>query len=177
MKPTPASSTITIPSNRIYLDELSADDCRAVQATRDAYCMALGELYNCKYNHTFLNKPCHNDTAYIKAWLYSVLGVTPMEYYITSLQAQANGMVSSQKELLKLRETEYQARVEARDKKLKALQDENKLTELIMRQEEVKTLPFGEVWNEYCKKSGVPTDSELVEKIEEYEKTVLKKRV
>ena len=61
--------------------------------------------------------------------------------------------------------------------KLKALQDENKLTELIMRQEEVKTLPFGEVWNEYCKKSGAPTDSELVEKIEEYEKTVLIKRV
>ena len=46
-----------------------------------------------------------------------------------------------------------------------------------MRQEEVKTLPFGEVWNEYCKKSGAPTDSELVEKIEEYEKTVLVKRV
>ena len=61
--------------------------------------------------------------------------------------------------------------------KLKALQDEGKLTELIMRQEEVKTLPFGEVWNEYCKKSGAPTDSELAEKIEEYEKTVLKKRV
>ena len=61
--------------------------------------------------------------------------------------------------------------------KLKALQDENKLTELIVRQEEVKTLPFGEVWNEYCKKSGAPTDSELVKKIEEYEKTVLIKRV
>ena len=124
MKPIPASSTITVQSNRIYLDELSADNCRAIQSTRDAYCMALGELYNCKYNHTFLNKPCANDTAYIKAWLYSVLGVTPMEYYITSLQAQASGMISSQKELLKLRETEYQARVEIRDKKLKSLQED-----------------------------------------------------
>ncbi|MBO4594503.1 MAG: L-rhamnose isomerase [Clostridia bacterium] len=61
--------------------------------------------------------------------------------------------------------------------KLKALQDENKLSELIVRQEEVKTLPFGEVWNEYCRKNGAPTDSELTAKIEEYEKTVLIKRV
>lgn len=61
--------------------------------------------------------------------------------------------------------------------KLKSLQDEGKLTELIMRQEEVKTLPFGEVWNEYCRKNNVPADSELVKEIEKYENTVLKKRV
>ena len=60
--------------------------------------------------------------------------------------------------------------------KLKALQDDNKLTELIVRQEEVKTLPFGEVWNEYCKKCGVPTDAELIAEIYKYEDEVLKKR-
>ena len=60
--------------------------------------------------------------------------------------------------------------------KLKALQDESKLTELIVRQEEVKTLPFGEVWNEYCKKCGVPTDADLIAEIYKYEDEVLKKR-
>lgn len=60
--------------------------------------------------------------------------------------------------------------------KLKALQDEGELTELIMRQEEVKTLPFGEVWNEYCKKSGAPTDDKLPDEIKKYERKVLAKR-
>ena len=60
--------------------------------------------------------------------------------------------------------------------KLKALQDEGELTELIMRQEEVKTLPFGEVWNEYCKRAGVPTDDKLPDEIKKYERKVLAKR-
>ena len=59
---------------------------------------------------------------------------------------------------------------------LKKLQDENKLTELMIAQEQVKILPFGEVWNEYCEKAGVPTDCELYKEIETYEKEVLSKR-
>ena len=38
---------------------------------------------------------------------------------------------------------------------LKELQDTNQFTELMVRQEELKTLPFGEVWDEYCRRSGV----------------------
>ena len=60
---------------------------------------------------------------------------------------------------------------------LKKLQDDGKFSELIIKQEEVKTLPFGEVWNEYCKRAGVPLDCDLWEKIKEYEDEVLKKRV
>ena len=33
------------------------------------------------------------------------------------------------------------------NKKLKALQDEGKFTELMMQQEEIKTYPFGDIWN------------------------------
>ena len=33
---------------------------------------------------------------------------------------------------------------------LKQLQDENRMTELMVRQEEIKTLPFGDVWAKYC---------------------------
>ena len=60
--------------------------------------------------------------------------------------------------------------------KLKALQDENKLSELMIMQEMVKTLPFGDVWNEYCSRAGVPCDCTLYAEIEKYEKEVLAKR-
>ena len=41
---------------------------------------------------------------------------------------------------------------------LKELQDTNQFTELMVRQEELKTLPFGEIWDEYCRRNGVPVD-------------------
>lgn len=60
--------------------------------------------------------------------------------------------------------------------KLKELQDSNKLTELMVAQEAVKVLPFGDVWNKYCEICGVPTDCGLYAEIEKYEKEVLSKR-
>ena len=60
--------------------------------------------------------------------------------------------------------------------KLKQLQDENKLSELIVAQEQVKVLPFGDIWAEYCRVCGVPTECTLWEEIDKYEKEVLSKR-
>lgn len=60
--------------------------------------------------------------------------------------------------------------------KLKALQDEGRFTELMVLNEELKTLPFGDIWEQYCKSSGVPTDSELFGEVDKYEKEVLIKR-
>ena len=59
---------------------------------------------------------------------------------------------------------------------LKQLQDENRMTELMVRQEEIKTLPFGDVWAKYCEECGAPKDCTWFEEIERYEETVLKKR-
>lgn len=59
---------------------------------------------------------------------------------------------------------------------LKALQDENRLTELMMMQEEIKTLPFGDIWNEYCEQCGVKTGKAWFEDIKAYEKDVLSNR-
>ena len=58
----------------------------------------------------------------------------------------------------------------------KKLQDENRLTELLVMQEEVKTLPFGDVWEEYCRRCGVIADSSWFKEIEKYEKEVLANR-
>ena len=59
---------------------------------------------------------------------------------------------------------------------LKKLQDENRLTELMMLQEELKMYPLGEIWNEYCRQCGVPEGYAWYEKIKEYEQLVLNRR-
>lgn len=59
---------------------------------------------------------------------------------------------------------------------LKKLQDENQLTKLMVMQEAVKVLPFGDVWEEYCNRQGVPSDCALFDEVEKYEKEVLSLR-
>ena len=59
---------------------------------------------------------------------------------------------------------------------LGALQDANNWTELMVRAEEAKTLPFGDVWEEYCKVCGAPSDGEWFSDVLEYEKNVMLKR-
>lgn len=60
--------------------------------------------------------------------------------------------------------------------KLKRLQDHNAFSELMVRQEELKTMPFGEVWAEYCKECGAPADGEWFDEVKKYETDVLSKR-
>lgn len=59
---------------------------------------------------------------------------------------------------------------------LKALQDEANFTKLMVMQEEMKTLPFGDIWAEYCKECGVAADTSWYDEIMKYEKDVLSKR-
>ena len=59
-------------------------------------------------------------------------------------------------------------------KTLKALQDENNFTELMVRQEELKTMPFGAVWEEYLRRENIPQD--YFSEIKRYEADVLSKR-
>ncbi len=57
---------------------------------------------------------------------------------------------------------------------LKELQDCGNFTELMVRQEELKTMPMGAVWEEYLKREGVVSDYYAV--IKKYEDEVLSKR-
>lgn len=59
-------------------------------------------------------------------------------------------------------------------KTFKALQDENNFTELMVRQEELKTMPFGAVWEEYLRRESIPQD--YFSEIKRYERDVLSKR-
>ena len=44
------------------------------------------------------------------------------------------------------------------NEKLAALQEEGRLTEVLMLQEEMKTYPFGDVWDYFCESNGVPVN-------------------
>ena len=57
------------------------------------------------------------------------------------------------------------------------LQNADNWTELMVRQEEMKTMPFGEIWEEYCRVCGVPGDGQWLATVQEYEKNVLVNRV
>ena len=59
---------------------------------------------------------------------------------------------------------------------LKKLQDEGNFTKLMVMQEELKTYPFGDVWQEYCRVCGKPGDGAWFPAVEAYEKEVLSLR-
>ena len=46
----------------------------------------------------------------------------------------------------------------------------------MVRQEETKTLPFGDIWAQYCEECNVPVDGEWFDEIKAYETEVLAKR-
>ena len=59
---------------------------------------------------------------------------------------------------------------------LTKLQNNNELTELQVVQDEMKTMPFGDIWDEYCRQCGVKLDREWFAEIKKYEVEVQKKR-
>ena len=59
---------------------------------------------------------------------------------------------------------------------LKEAQDKGDHTRVLALQEEIKTLPWGEVWDEYLKRQGMVNDAQMFEEVRQYEKEVLLKR-
>ena len=60
---------------------------------------------------------------------------------------------------------------------LKALQNAGEFTKLMMLDEELKSYPWGAVWNEYCARCGVGVGESWYDEIVKYEEEVLSKRV
>ena len=56
------------------------------------------------------------------------------------------------------------------------VQNADNWTELMVLQEEMKTMPFGEVWEAYCRECGAPADGEWFCQIKKYETEVQSKR-
>ena len=60
------------------------------------------------------------------------------------------------------------------DSELKRLQNEGNFTEVMYLQEEMKTMPFGDIWNEFLTREGVVAN--YLAEIKDYEREVLSKR-
>lgn len=58
---------------------------------------------------------------------------------------------------------------------MKEMQDNNDFTSLMVMHEELKTMPFGDVWEEYLKQTDTPAD--YLTEVKKYENEVLKKRI
>ncbi len=61
-------------------------------------------------------------------------------------------------------------------RKLKEFEDKGDYTSRLAIMEDLRTMPFGDVWNYYCMKKGVPADGKWMPIINTYENEVLSKR-
>ena len=59
---------------------------------------------------------------------------------------------------------------------LKEAQDKGDHTRVLALQEELKTLPWGEVWDEYLLRQGMVDDAQMYKELKQYEKEILSKR-
>ena len=55
-------------------------------------------------------------------------------------------------------------------------QDEANYTKMLAISEEMKTMPFGDVFDEYCRRVGAPVGMEWIKSVDKYEREVLSKR-
>ena len=60
--------------------------------------------------------------------------------------------------------------------KLREYQDGADYTKMLALSEEFKTFPFGEIWDEYCEREGVPVGTNWIREVEVYESEVTSKR-
>ena len=94
-----------------------------------------------------------------------------MDYFdasINRVSAWANGMRNMEKALL-YAELEPNA-------EMAELQEQRNFTALMSLREQVKVLPFGDIWDEYCSRMGVPLERDWFADCMQYEKEVLSLR-
>ena len=98
----------------------------------------------------------------------SYIGLDYFDASINRIVALVIGARNMEKALLKALLTPWDL--------LKEAQDKGDHTRVLALQEEIKTLPWGEVWDEYLSRQGMVSDRIMFEEIKQYEKEVLSKR-
>lgn len=97
-----------------------------------------------------------------------LFGLDFFDASINRISAWTVGMRSFQKSLLYA--------LLSPNETLKELQDKSDFTKIMMLQEEVKTLPFGDIWNYFLEINNVPKE-EWYDIVKKYENDVLLKRI
>lgn len=98
----------------------------------------------------------------------SYIGLDYFDASINRIAAMVIGARNMEKALLKALLTPW--------KLLKEAQDHGDHTKVLALQEEIKSLPWGEVWDEYLKRQGMVSDKEMFDEVKKYENDVLLKR-
>ncbi len=98
----------------------------------------------------------------------SYIGLDYFDASINRIAALVIGARNMEKAILRALLTPWQL--------LKNAQDSYDHTRVLALQEEIKTLPWGEVWDEYLKQQDMVNDAQMFEAIKKYEKDVLLKR-
>lgn len=98
----------------------------------------------------------------------SYIGLDYFDASINRILALVIGARNMEKALLKALLTPWDL--------LKEAQDNYDHTKVLALQEELKTLPWGEVWDEYLKHQGMVSDAQMFLELRQYEKEVLSKR-
>jgi L-rhamnose isomerase len=97
-----------------------------------------------------------------------LIGLDDFDASINRLAAWAVGARNVQKALLSALLMPHES--------LREMQDSGQFSRLIVSREELKTLPFGAVWDEYLARQGV-AGAEWFETVAQYERDVLSKRI
>ena len=100
--------------------------------------------------------------------LRSYIGLDYFDASINRVAALIIGARNMEKAILKALLTPWHL--------LKEAQDKYDHTRVLALQEEIKTLPWGEVWDEYLKSQNMVSDAKMFEEIRQYEREVLSKR-
>ena len=103
------------------------------------------------------------------AWEKVIIGLDFFDASINRVGAWATGTRAMEKSLL-------YALLQPGER-LKELQDTYQFTEKMMLAEQAKSMPFGAVWDEYCRRAGCPLDGELYPAVAAYEAKVLPERM
>lgn len=96
--------------------------------------------------------------------------IMALDYFdasINRIAAWVVGMRNWQKALLSAMLTPWE--------EMKAMQDSEDFTALMVRSEQLKTMPMGDVWAEFCARNGMSDDG-WYDEIKTYEKEILAKR-
>ena len=113
------TSTITIPSTRVYMDTVDKKSWKSILDTFIGFNTLKEWTYNRMYDDTFLGKGEFNASKGIRGEMDRRYGDgTVPGYYVTSVFSTASGMVKSQKELITLYESENASRIEHIEKSI-----------------------------------------------------------
>jgi len=145
-----------IPSLLAFSDKIALHVTRAIRWDSDHVVLLEDELKE-------IAKEIVRNEAYDRV----LIGLDYFDASINRLAAWVIGQRSMQKALL--------SALLMPDKMLKELQEKARFGKLMWVNEELKTLPFGDIWNEYLLRENLCFD--WYSSIEDYERTILSKRV